>query len=262
VPEFVDTVLLSSHDTPRQEYIIFNNLATLLWLGQITDIELHTWFSRVKLGPDFEADESAPDAEADYYTGYPDFIIFDIDPCIYSGNEAARAELELNREAFSKTCQVALRLRQILESLSFPSFVKTSGRTGLHVFVPIIRKLGFHVTHSAAETINRFLAQQYPAEITVDWTVEKRTGKVFLDYNQNVRGKTLASVYSPRPRPDASVSVPLRWDELSKVYPTDFTILSVPERLAETGDLWGHVLEAKINLANMPSSIEMGDRKK
>ena len=255
VPGFVDTVSLSSHDSPSREYLLCNNLASLLWLGQIVDIEFHTWFSRVKPGPDFKADVSSV-GEADYYAGYPDFIIFDIDPYIYSGKEAVGAEPELNRAAFSRTCQVALKLKETLESLSFPSFVKTSGRTGLHVFVPILRKLDFHATHSAAETLSRFLRQQHPAEITVDWTVEKRTGKVFLDYNQNVRGKTLASIYSPRPSPEASVSVPLRWDELDKVYPTDFTILTTPDRLAEVGDLWANILEAKIDLVNLLSGIK------
>ena len=79
--------------------------------------------------------------------------------------------------------------------------------------------------------------------------MEKRKGKIFLDHNQNVRGKTLASVYSPRPSPEATVSIPLRWDELEKAYPTDFTILTAPDRLAKVGDLWANILEAKIDIA-------------
>src|SRR3972149_4779027 len=161
-----------------------------------------------------------------------------------------------NRVAFTKTCQVALKLKETLDSLSFPSFVKTSGRTGLHIFVPILRQLDFHGSHSAAETLSRFLLQQYPDLITVDWAVEKRVGKIFLDYNQNVRGKTLASLYSPRPSPEASVSIPLRWDELGKVYPTNFTILTVPERLTKVGDLWANILEAKIDLVKLVSAIK------
>ncbi len=255
VPGFVETVPLSSHDTPAREYLVCNNLATLLWLGQIADIELHTWFSRVKPGPDFRAIASAQ--EADFCAGYPDFIVFDIDPYIYSGKEATGAEPELNRAAFSKTCQVARKVKETLDSLSLPSFVKTSGRTGLHVFVPVLRQLDFHGTHAAAETVSRFLMQQHPDEITLDWAVEQRTGKVFLDYNQNVRGKTLASVYSPRPSAEGSVSVPLRWNELDKVYPTDFTILSTPERLAKVGDLWINILEAKIDLADLLSGVKL-----
>ncbi|MCK5577612.1 MAG: DNA ligase D [Dehalococcoidales bacterium] len=255
VPGFVATVPLSSHDTPGQGYLLCNNLATLLWLGQIADIELHTWFSRVRPGLDFGADTGAA-GEADYYASYPDFIVFDVDPYIFSGREPAGAEPELNREAFSKTCQVALELKETLDTLLFPSFVKTSGRTGLHIFVPIQRRLDFHATRTAAETLSRFLWRQHPAEVSVDWAVEKRTGKVFLDYNQNARGKTIASIYSPRPSPEASVSVPLRWGELDKVYPSDFTILNVPKRLVETGDLWANILEAKIDLASLLSGIK------
>jgi bifunctional non-homologous end joining protein LigD len=250
VPAFVETVPLSSHEEAEHEYLLCNNLSTLLWLGQIADIELHTWFSRVDPEPDLKPD-SGPIREANYYTAYPDFIVFDIDPYIYSGKEAAGAEPELNRAAFKKTCRTALKLKEILDNISFPSFVKTSGRTGLHIFVPIQRGLDFHATHSAAETLCRFLLKQYPSEVTMDWAVEKRRGKVFLDYNQNVRGKTLASIYSPRSGPEASVSVALRWDELDKVYPTDFTILNTDQRLSEMGDPWVKILEARIDLEKL-----------
>ena len=83
--------------------------------------------------------------------------------------------------------------------------------------------------------------------------MEKRKGKVFLDYNQNVRGKTLVSIYSPRPSPEATVSVPVRWDELGKVYPTDFTILTAPGRLTNMGDIWGNILKAKVDLEDLMS---------
>jgi bifunctional non-homologous end joining protein LigD len=250
VPAFVETVDISSHDTPSRKYLVCNNLATLLWLGQIADIELHTWFSRVKPGPDFKV-EAKKTGGADFYANYPDFIIFDIDPYIYSGKEAKGAEPELNRAAFEKTCRTALKMKETLDMLSLPSFVKTSGRTGLHIFVPVLREPDFHGTHAAAETLSRFLAQQDLAGITLDWAVEKRKGKIFLDYNQNVRGKTLGAVYAPRVAPEANVSAPLRWDELGKVYPTDFTILNMPERLSRIGDLWSGILEAKRDLKGM-----------
>jgi bifunctional non-homologous end joining protein LigD len=150
---------------------------------------------------------------------------------------------------------VALKLKETLDELSLPSFVKTSGRTGLHVYLPILRRLDFHATHAAAETISRFLNQRHPKETTIDWAVEKRTGKVFLDYNQNVRGKTLASLYSPRPTPEATISTPLRWNELHKVYPTDFTIVTAPVRLAELGDLWADLLDAKMDLEKALASV-------
>lgn len=129
VPEFVETVPLSSHETPQQEYLLCNNLATLLWLGQIADIELHTWFSRVKPGADFKA-ESKQNKSADHYADYPDFLIFDIDPYVYSGKEAAGQEPELNKAAFKKTCEAALLVKETLDKLSCPSFVKTSGEPG------------------------------------------------------------------------------------------------------------------------------------
>ena len=149
VPDFVETVLLSFYDTPQQQYLLCNNLATLLWLGQIADIELHTWFSRVKPGDDFKADLKRKKV-ADYYADYPDFLIFDIDPYIYSGQELSGQEPELNRTAFSKTCQVASTIKQTLDKLSCPLFVKTSGKTGLHVFIPIVRRLDFQGTHAIA----------------------------------------------------------------------------------------------------------------
>ena len=141
---------------------------------------------------------------------YPDFVVFDLDPYLYSGKEARGAEPELHPEGFAATCQAALWLKEMLDSLGLASFVKTTGRTGLHIYVPIQRTLDYHATHSISETMARVLAQQHPGEVTIEWAVDKRRGKVFADYNQNVRGKTLASIYSPRVLPWAAVSMPLR----------------------------------------------------
>jgi bifunctional non-homologous end joining protein LigD len=137
----------------------------------------------------------------------------------------------------------------MLDELGITSFVKTTGRTGLHIYAPITRNLDYHSTHTISETLARLLVQQHPKEVTTEWAVDKRKGKVFADYNQNVRGKTLASIYSPRVLPWAAVSMPLRWDEVGKVFPTDFTILSAPDRLREVGDLWSRILDAKHDLA-------------
>jgi bifunctional non-homologous end joining protein LigD len=247
LPPFVDKVNLpSEHGTRRRDYMICNNLATLLWLGQLANLEIHTWFSRVVAMPDLPAG-----SEVDYLIQRPDFIIFDIDPYLYSGNEAEGAEPELNPDAFNKGCQATLWLKEVLDDLSLFSFVKTSGRTGLHIYVPILRQFDYGAVRSAARTIGRFLHQKHPEDITLDWAVEKRTGKVFIDYNQNVRGKTLASIYSPRPSSEATVSIPLRWNELGKVYPTDFTILNVPDRLAAIGEIWAGILEAKSDLSRV-----------
>src|SRR5262249_60161455 len=105
---------------------------------------------------------------------------------------------ELHPAGFQATCEVALWLKESLDSLGLASFVKTTGRTGLHIYVPIVRTLDYHATHSISETLARYLEQQHPKHVTTEWAVDKRRGKVFADYNQNVRGKTLASIYSPR----------------------------------------------------------------
>ncbi|MFQ6019273.1 MAG: non-homologous end-joining DNA ligase, partial [Dehalococcoidia bacterium] len=263
LPDFVETVrLFSEHNEGDQEYLICNNLATLLWLGQLADLELHTWYSRTSPEPDGHHLSTQFTGSLENVQGsllnYPDFIVFDLDPYIYSGREAEGAEPELNRRAFAKTCEVALWLNDLLKSLSLSSFVKTSGRTGLHVYVPVLRQFDYDAVRSACETIGRFLLGQHRREITMEWTVKKRSGKVFLDHNQNARGKTLASVYSPRPMPEAAVSMPLRWDELGHIYPTDFTILTAPGRLSELGDLWAGMPEAKQDLKALLETVEDG----
>lgn len=256
LPAYVDTVLLfSDHNKGDGEYLLVNNLATLLWLGQIADIELHTWYSRVNPAGDAErlptTFAGSLENMQQSVLNFPDFVVFDLDPYLYSGKEARGAEPELHAEGFAATSEVALWLKAMLDDLGLSSFVKTTGRTGLHIYVPIERSLDHHATHSISETLARYLVQQHPAHITAEWAVDKRKGKVFADYNQNVRGKTLASIYSPRVLPWAAVSMPLRWDEVGKVFPTDFTILTAPERLRQVGDLWAPILQSKHDLAGL-----------
>jgi len=256
LPRYVETTwLYSDQNKGDGEYLRANNLATLLWLGQVADIELHTWYSRVNPAGDAEGLPTTFAGSLENMQqsvlNYPDFVVFDLDPYLYSGKEARGEEPELHPEGFAATSQVALWLKAMLDELHLSSFVKTTGRTGLHIYVPIKRTLDYHATHSVSETLARFLAQQHPKEVTVEWAVDKRKGKVFADYNQNVRGKTLASIYSPRVLPWAAVSMPLRWDEVGKVFPTDFTILSAPERLRQVGDLWANILEAKHDLQGL-----------
>jgi bifunctional non-homologous end joining protein LigD len=255
-PPFVETVwLYSDHNKGDGEYLLINNLATLLWLGQIADLELHTWYSRISTTADgahlptsFAGSMQNMERSA---LNHPDFVVFDLDPYLYSGMEARGAEPELHSEGFAATRQVALWLKEELDTLGLKSFAKTTGKTGLHIYVPIMRTLDYHATHTISETLARYLVQQHPKEVTAEWAVDKRRGKVFVDYNQNVRGKTLASIYSPRVLPWAAVSMPVAWDEIGKVFPTDFTILTAPERLRKVGDLWSGILEAKHDLAGL-----------
>jgi bifunctional non-homologous end joining protein LigD len=252
-PDFVETItVFSGHKDERHEYLVCNNLPTMLWLAQSGTLEFHVWHSRAKLGPD------AVSKSTDYATSlesleasvlnYPDYVLFDIDPYIYSGKEAPGGEPELNTVAFEKGKEVAFWLRELLQSMSLESIVKTSGKTGLHVFVPIRRTLDFDAARHVSELVGRHLMRQHPRDITLEWSVPKRTGKIFMDYNMNVRGKTLNVAYSPRGEPGAPVSMPLTWEELASAHPLDFRITNAAQRLLKTGDRWRDALERKQSL--------------
>jgi bifunctional non-homologous end joining protein LigD len=179
---------------------------------------------------------------------YPDYVVFDIDPYIYSGKEAPGAEPELNTVAFEKGKEVAFRLRELLGSMRLEPIVKTSGKTGLHVFVPIRRTLDFEAARHVSELVGRHLMRLHPNDITLEWSVPKRTGKIFMDYSMNVRGKTLNVAYSPRGEPGAPVSMPLTWEELALAHPLDFRITNAAARLAQAGDRWAEALARKQSL--------------
>ena len=255
-PEFVETVrIFSSSNEGDGDYILVNNLPTLVWLAQLAAIESHAWLSRTARKPDalhagstFSGSTEAIDGSV---LSYPDFIAFDLDPYIYSGKEKKGEEPELNRRAFSRVVEVARALKEVLDQLSVSSFVKTSGKTGLHIYVPVLREYDYTLTRKTCETIGRFLMKQRPQDITMEWSVSKRTGKVFLDHNQNTRRKNMACVYSLRPLPGAPVSMPMRWDELDEIYPADFSIHTVPNRVERLGDLWTGILEAKHDLSRL-----------
>jgi bifunctional non-homologous end joining protein LigD len=252
-PAFVDSItVFSGHKDESHEYLLCSNLPTLLWLAQSGTLEFHVWHSRAKRGKD------APRAGTDYASSlasleasilnYPDYVVFDIDPYIYSGRERAGEEPELNPRAFEKGKEAAFRLRELLKSMALEAIVKTSGKTGLHVFVPIRRTIDFDAAREVSELVDRHLMRLYPQDITLEWTVSKRTGKIFMDYNMNVRGKTLNVAYSPRGAPGAPVSMPLTWEELAGAHPLDFRLSNAAERLARTGDRWREALSRKISL--------------
>ena len=256
LPEFVETVrLFSSHNEGDGDYILVNNLPTLIWLAQLANIELHPWLSRTVQEPDathlnttFTGSKETIDKSA---LNNPDFIVFDLDPYIYSGKEKEGDEPELNRKAFAKVAEVARALKDILDELSLSSFLKTSGKTGLHIYVPILRQYDYTVTRKTCELIGRFLMQQRPKDVTMEWSVSKRGGKIFLDHNQNVRSKNMASIYSLRPLAGVPVSTPISWDELDGMYPTSLNIHSVPDRIEKMGDLWADILGAKHDLSRL-----------
>lgn len=252
-PPFADTItVFSEHKDESHDYLLCNNLPTLLWLAQSGTLEFHVWHSRARPGSD------SPVSSTDYSSSlaalessilnYPDYVVFDIDPYIYSGKEAPGEEPELNTVAFQKGKEVAFKLRELLNTMSLEPIVKTSGKTGLHVFLPIRRTIDFDIARQVSERVGRHLMRLAPKDVTLEWSVPKRTGKIFMDYNMNVRGKTLNVAYSPRGAAGAPVSMPLTWEELAGAHPLDFRITNAAAFVTPSGDRWHDVVQKKQSL--------------
>ncbi len=252
-PAFVETITVySGSKDESHEYLLCNNLPTLLWLAQSGTLEFHVWHSRAKVEKDslsketdYAASEESMDASI---LNYPDYVVFDIDPYIYSGKEKKGEEPELNNVAFQKGKEIAFHLRELLNGMGLEPIVKTSGKTGLHVFLPIRRTIDFDTARAVSENVGRHLMRKYPKDITMEWSVPKRTGKIFMDYNMNVRGKTLNVAYSPRGAAGGPVSMPLTWEELKDAHPLDFRISNAISFLANRGDAWKQALSKKQSL--------------
>lgn len=252
-PDFVETITVySEHVGGSHDYVLANSLPTLLWLGQNGTLEFHVWHSRARVEPDAVSQGTDFASSLESLEGsvlnYPDYLVFDLDPYIYSGHEAQGAEPELNRKGFAVGRKVAFWLRDLLREMSLEARVKTSGKTGLHVFVPIERTVTFDEARHICEMVGRHLTRQHPRDITMEWATQKRTGKIFYDYNMNVRGKTLNVAYSPRGVPGAPVSMPLTWEELEAAEPMDFRVGNVLARLEKARDRWHDVLSSKQSL--------------
>ncbi len=254
-PPFVRRVAVWT-DTERRtlQAPVCTSPQTLLWLAQLACIEMHPWFSRITplrhgegppAGSDFASGEQALRASV---LGRPDYVVFDLDPYLVPGGQlppptGGERDPEYSRPGFEAAREAALVLRDVLASLGLVAFVKTSGKTGLHVFVPVARRYTFEQTHAFARTVAEYLEALHPDRFTTAWAVERRVGKVFVDYNQNRLGATLASAYSLRPTPAATVSFPLTWRELERgVDPLEFTLATVPRRMRRRRDPWAQML--------------------
>jgi bifunctional non-homologous end joining protein LigD len=179
-------------------------------------IDMNAWYSRV----------DKPDR--------PDFVLFDLDPSSDVG--------------FGEVVQTALLVRQALDALGLVSFAKTSSAEGIHVLVPVERRYTYAQTRELCEIVAGALARTHRGLVTTEWSKAKRRG-VLIDANQNGEGKTIASVYSVRPRPGAPVSTPLRWDEIDEsLDPTAFTMDVVLDRIRRHGDLFAGVLTTRQRL--------------
>ncbi|HEY7536563.1 MAG TPA: non-homologous end-joining DNA ligase [Gaiellaceae bacterium] len=198
--------------TRMVDFPLVNSREALLWMVQMHCIDMNAWYSRV----------DRPDR--------PDFVLFDLDPPDGPG-------------AFPLAVRVAHLIREALEALELRSYVKTSGADGIHVLVPIVRRHGFDETYAFAELLSRRLEAEHPGDVTTEWLKRKREG-VLVDHRQNGWGKTIASVYSVRPKPGAPVSTPLRWEELTEdVRPRDYSMAVALERIERHGDLFEPVLD-------------------
>jgi bifunctional non-homologous end joining protein LigD len=232
MPDWIPTVelMVSTREKPRERKKIraplVNDELALLWMVNMGCIDLNTWYSRIDK------------------PGRPDFVLFDLDPSDDVG--------------FKETVEVALLVKQALEALELESVVKTSGSDGIHVLVPIGRRHTYDETREFSEIVASALARTHQGLVTTEWTRAKRRG-VLIDSNQNGEGKTIASVYSVRPREGAPVSTPLRWNEVNdKLDPRDFTMDVVRARIEEHGDLFEPVLHGRQSLGAALRAVRKG----
>src|SRR4051812_18730796 len=216
LPDWIPTRQFTTH--PRDggsrlvDFALVNSTEAVLFMVQNNCIDMNAWYSRV----------DKPHR--------PDFVLFDLDP-------------PDEPDGFEQAIDVAHLIHELLDELELPGYVKTSGADGIHVVAPITRRSTFEDAYNFAEAASRLLEERHPGLVTTEWLKKKRQG-VLVDHRQNGHGKTIASVYSVRPKPGAPVSTPLRWDELAEtVKPRDFTMRVALERFEQHGDLFAPVLE-------------------
>ncbi len=191
------------------DHILLQDAPTLIWLGNLACLEFHVSFDRVER------------------PGYPTELVFDLDPSV---------------EGFEAVMETAHLTREVLNSLGLDGVVKTSGATGLQLYVPIQPKYPFAETRRISHFVARYLQEKNPRLITLERQVKRRGSRVYFDYLQHWQGKSLITVYSPRARREATLSVPLRWEELKPgLTPTQFTLNTVHRRLKEEGDLFAPI---------------------
>lgn len=226
-PEYARTVALDAVEGHPVDYLICDNLPTLLYMTNLGAIERHPWHSRLRS------------------LDNPDWFVFDLDP-----GEGVR---------FTTICKVALQVREILESLGLESYAKTSGSRGIHIYTPIKAIYSYEQIADFAEKIATLAAQKMPKVATVERSLGKREkGQIYVDYMQNARGKSVVAPYSVRPKPKAPVSTPLDWTEVeeAKFRIEDFNITNLLKRVQERGDLFKAVLNNRQKLESAFEEID------
>jgi len=203
-PDYVRTARIQFPSGRHADEVCPTEIAVVAWCAQMGTITFHPWPVR------------SDDVD------HPDELRLDLDP--QPGTD------------YEDAVRVAGEARRLLEELGYVGFPKTSGGRGIHIYVRIERRWTFTDVRHAAIAFGRELERRLPGEVTTKWWKEERGKRVFVDYNQNARDRTIASAYSVRPKPGAPVSAPLDWDELAGVRPEDFTVATMPDRFAEVGD--------------------------
>ncbi len=192
------------------EYLVCDDKATLIYLANLACLELHPWLSKI--------DDLS----------HPDFLVLDLDP---------------EDVPFTKVVKVALAAKKVLDKLDITAFVKTSGARGMHIFINVGAKYTYHQVKDFAEILAHLINKEIPEITSLERLPEKRQHKVYIDWLQNAEAQTVVAPYSPRPKPNASVSTPLEWNELnSKLDPKDFTIHNIKSRVQKKGDLFKKLL--------------------
>jgi DNA ligase D len=203
-PEWVQTARIEFPSGRTADEICPTEIGVVAWCAQMGTITFHPWPVR------------SDDVD------HPDELRLDLDP--QPGTD------------FEDAVRVAATARELLDDLGYVGFPKTSGGRGIHIYVRIEPKWTFTDVRHAAIAFGRELETRLPGQVTTKWWKEERGERIFVDYNQNARDRTIASAYSIRPKPGAPVSAPVTWDELAECQPEDFTVASMPERFAKVGD--------------------------
>lgn len=215
--------IFSESNNKNLRWITGNNTATLLYMVQLGCIEINPWNSRVGR------------------LDHPDWLVIDLDP---------------EGVGFEDVIKVARTVKQVCDEWNIPTYPKTSGKTGIHIFIPMHAKYTYEQSKNLAHLIALKVHEHQPLLTSVERLPEKRQHKIYLDFLQNREGQTLAAPYSVRPTPEATVSMPLHWDEVKTgLNPTDFTIKNTLTRMKHTGDLWKPVVSKGINLPDILKKI-------
>ncbi|MFP9100461.1 DNA ligase D [Flavobacterium sp. RHBU_24] len=216
-PDWAKTFPYSTSDGEDKEFLVGNSEATLLWMASLGCIEMNPWFSRT----------AHPDN--------PDYCVIDLDPA--------------DKTTFEQVIQAAQEVKKVLDALSVASYVKTSGSTGIHIYIPLGAKYSYDQSQMFARLLVSVVHERLPDFTSLERKIKDREGKMYLDFLQNRPGATIACAYSLRPKPGATVSMPLHWDEVRKgLQMKDFTIKNALARIKSEGDLFAGTLDAGIDM--------------